>query len=236
MERVDKILSGTGCWSRKEVKSLIKAGRITAEERIVQDPGEKFEPHVRLFVDGRLVETESMVYLMMNKASGIITSTEDPRERTVVDELPMQYKKIGIFPVGRLDKDTEGLLLLTNDGPLAHQLLSPRHHVKKVYYVKVGGELNAEDVLAFSEGIRLKDGTLCKKSKLEIGSPPDTALVTLQEGKYHQVKRMMAARGKPVQYLKRVSMGPIELDSKLKTGEWRTLTEEEKKQLKANLE
>jgi 16S rRNA pseudouridine516 synthase len=203
---------------------------------VVKDPSDKFSSEVRLCVDGVVLAEEALVYLMMHKAGGIITSTEDPREVTVVDGLPIQYKKMGIFPVGRLDKDTEGLLLLTNDGPLAHHLLSPRHHVEKVYYVKVGGELNETDVLAFSEGIRLKDGTLCKKAKLEILTPPETALVTLKEGKYHQVKRMMASRGKPVQYLKRLSMGGIQLDAKLELGEWRPLTEEEKKQLKAGLE
>lgn len=233
MERIDKLLSSTGRWSRKEVHGLLKAGRVTLDGTHVKDPSQKVGEKAELRVDGEQINQESFVYLLLNKPSGLVSSTKDCRDKTVLDLLPPHYRKIGLFPVGRLDKDTEGLLVLTNDGPLAHHLLSPRHHVEKVYYVKVGGELTAADVLAFCEGMTLKDGTLCQMSGLEILDPPDTGLVTLQEGKYHQVKRMMAARGKLVLYLKRVSMGPLQLDAKLKPGEWRPLTEEEKKRLKA---
>lgn len=232
MERVDKLLSGTGRWSRKEAHGLLKAGRVVVDGICVNDPGKKFGPEVTLCVDGEPINLEAFVYLMLNKPDGLISSTEDPREKTVLDLLPPQYKKIGLYPVGRLDKDSEGLLLLTNDGALTHRLLSPRHHVEKVYYVKLGGELTSEDVFAFRAGITLKDGTVCQTADLEILDPKDTGLVTLKEGKYHQVKRMMAARGKPVQYLKRLKMGSLELDPMLKTGQWRLLSEEEKRQLR----
>jgi 16S rRNA pseudouridine516 synthase len=231
MERLDKLLSGTGLWSRKEVHGLLKAGRVTANGICVKDPGGKFKEDVLLCVDGKRMNLLGVQYLMMNKPAGVISSTEDPTEKTVLDLLPAEYQKMGLFPVGRLDKDAEGLLLLTNDGPLAHHLLSPRHHVEKVYYVKVRGELVAADVLAFCEGIILKDGTVCQKADLEILRQPETALVTLQEGKYHQVKRMMASRGKPVDYLKRLKMGTLELDPMLKKGQWRLLSEEERSQL-----
>lgn len=231
MERLDKRLSSTGRWSRKEVHGLLKAGRVMVNGICTKDPGLKFGPEAEIIVDGIQIEHESFVYLMMNKPSGLISSTEDPREKTVLDLLPPPLKRIGLFPVGRLDKDTEGLLLLSNDGPLAHHLLSPRHHIEKVYYVKVGGELSSKDVLAFHEGICLKDGTVCQSAGLEILDESDTALVTLQEGKYHQVKRMMAARGKPVLYLKRFKMGSLVLDESLKAGEWRQLSEDERNQL-----
>lgn len=231
MERVDKLLSSTGRWSRKEVKTLIKAGRIRAAGIVLRDPGEKLSEDTVLFVDGEAVLAETKVYLMMHKPSGVISSTDDPREKTVLDLLPESYQKQGLFPVGRLDKDTEGLLLLTNDGPLAHHLLSPRHHVEKVYYTEVDGTLGDEDVAAFAEGITLRDGTVCQKAGLEILSPPNLALVSLREGKYHQVKRMLASRGKPVVYLKRLAMGTLQLDKTLSPGEFRVLTQEEKAQI-----
>lgn len=231
MERVDKLLSSTGRWSRKEVRTLMKAGRVRAEGTVLHDPGEKVKEETILYVDGEAVLAETKVYLMMNKPNGVISSTEDPREKTVLDLLPESLQKQGIFPVGRLDKDTEGLLLLTNDGPLAHHLLSPRHHVEKVYYTRVEGKLEEQDVTAFAEGITLRDGTVCQKAGLEILSPPSFALVRLREGKYHQVKRMLASRGKPVLYLKRLAMGSLKLDEKLAPGEYRFLTQEEKEQM-----
>ena len=231
MERADKLLSSTGRWSRKEVRVLIKAGRVRAGETVLRDPGEKLKEETILYVDGESVLAETKVYLMMNKPDGVISSTEDPREKTVLDLLPEHYRKQELFPVGRLDKDTEGLLLLTNDGPLAHHLLSPRHHVEKVYYTKVDGILDAEDIAAFAEGITLRDGTVCQKAGLEILSEPNVALVRLREGKYHQVKRMLASRGKPVIYLKRLSMGTLRLDEALSPGEFRPLSEDERKNL-----
>lgn len=179
-------------------------------------------------VDGHPILREKYVYLMLHKPAGLISSTEDPREPTVLTLLPPHLRKIGLFPVGRLDKDTEGLLLLTNDGALAHRLLSPNKHVDKVYYAEVDGTLDPTDQEAFKQGITLGDGTQCLPAELEILDPPDQCLVTLREGKYHQVKRMLASRGKPVRYLKRLTMDSLRLDPALPMGAWRPLTDEEK--------
>lgn len=167
---------------------------------------------------------ERLVYLMLHKPAGLVSATEDPREPTVLTLLPEHLRRVGLFPAGRLDKDTEGLLLLTNDGPLAHRLLSPRWHVDKTYFVRVDGQLEADDVEAFRQGVTLADGLECLPAGLEILEEPDTGIVTLREGKYHQVKRMLASRGKPVRYLKRLTMGPLTLDPDLTPGQWRPLT------------
>lgn len=231
MERLDKILAATGKWSRKEAKALVKAGRVRVEGELARSPEDKVAPGTPVTVDGRPIVTEQYVYIMLHKPGGVISSTEDPRERTVLSLLPRELQRLGLFPVGRLDKDTEGLLLLTNDGPLAHQLLAPGKHVDKVYYTEVEGRLDEGDQAAFQAGITLADGTQCRPAELEILDPPSQALVTLREGKYHQVKRMLAARGKPVTYLKRLSMGPLTLDPALPRGAWRPLTQEEKGKL-----
>ena len=232
LERLDKILSGTGRWSRREVKDLVKAGRVTADGAVVARPEDKFDRTATvLAVDGAPVDGEKYVYLMLHKPGGVLSATEDPRQPTVLDLLPAHLQKIGLFPVGRLDKDTEGLLLLTNDGPMGHRLLSPKKHVDKVYFVRVDGKLDQEDSAAFRAGMTLGDGLQCLPAELEVLESPDTGLVTLREGKYHQVKRMLAARGKPVLYLKRLSMGPIALDQDLAPGAWRPLTEAEREAL-----
>ena len=231
MERLDKVLAATGKWSRKEAKALIKAGRVKVEGKIPAGPEDKIVAGTAVTVDGRPILTETYTYVMLHKPAGVISSTEDPREETVLSLLPRDLQKMGLFPVGRLDKDTEGLLLLTNDGPLAHQLLAPGKHVDKVYYVEVDGELDGEDCRAFQQGMVLADGTECLPAELELLSRRNQGLVTLREGKYHQVKRMLAARGKPVTYLKRLSMGPLELDRGLPPGRWRFLTEREKASL-----
>ena len=231
MERIDKLLGGTGRWSRKEAKELIRAGRVTAGGRLAVRPEEKCDPKAKICVDGERIFCEKYVYLMMHKPAGLVSATEDPREQTVLDLLPKEFQKMGLFPVGRLDKDTEGLLLLTNDGAAAHVLLAPGKHVDKVYFARVEGTLGEEDVRAFQEGMALKDGTVCLPAGLQILSPRDTCLVTLREGKYHQVKRMLAARGKPVLYLKRLAMGQLRLDENLPVGGWRFLTEEERNEM-----
>lgn len=228
MERLDKLLAATGRWSRKEAKALIKAGRVQVAGERPAGPEDKVEPGTLVTVDGRPISTETYVYVMLNKPAGVISSTEDPREETVLSLLPNELRRLGLFPVGRLDKDTEGLLLLTNDGPLAHQLLAPNRHVDKVYYTEVDGQLDEADREAFREGLALADGTVCRPAELEILADPSQALVTLREGKYHQVKRMLAARGKPVVYLKRLSMGPLTLDPSLPAGRWRMLSQEER--------
>lgn len=232
LERLDKILSGTGRWSRREVKDLVKAGRVTADGTVVRRPEEKFDRAATvLAVDGEPVDGEKYVYLMLHKPGGVLSATEDPKQPTVLDLLPPHLRRVGLFPVGRLDKDTEGLLLLTNDGPLGHRLLAPKKHVDKVYFVRVDGRLDQEDSAAFRAGMTLGDGLQCLPAELEVLESPDTGLVTLREGKYHQVKRMLAARGKPVIYLKRLSMGPIALDQDLAPGAWRPLTETEREAL-----
>lgn len=232
LERLDKILSGTGRWSRREVKDLVRAGRVTADGAVVRRPEEKFDRAATvLAVDGEPVDGEKYVYLMLHKPGGVLSATEDPKQPTVLDLLPPHLRRVGLFPVGRLDKDTEGLLLLTNDGPLGHRLLAPKKHVDKVYFVRVDGKLDQEDSAAFRVGMTLGDGLQCLPAELEVLESPDTGLVTLREGKYHQVKRMLAARGKPVIYLKRLSMGPITLDQDLAPGAWRPLTEAEREAL-----
>lgn len=231
MERLDKLLAATGKWSRKEAKALVKAGRVRVEGLPPKGPEDKVAPGTPVTVDGRPIVTEKYVYLMLHKPAGVISSTEDPRERTVLSLLPKELRRLGLFPVGRLDKDTEGLLLLTNDGPLAHQLLAPGKHVDKVYYVEVEGQLDGEDQEAFRQGLSLADGTRCLPAELELLTPASQGLVTLREGKYHQVKRMLAARGKPVIYLKRLSMGPLTLDPTLPAGAWRPLSPEERASL-----
>lgn len=226
-ERLDKLLGNTGRWSRKEAQALIRAGRVSVDARAQRDPSAKPPEGAKLSVDGALISTDRLVYLMLNKPVGVVSSTEDPREPTVFSLLPPEYRRMGLFPVGRLDKDTEGLLLLCNDGELAHSLLSPRRHVNKVYLARVEGSLDESDVQAFRAGILLRDGTQCLPAELRICAASE-ALVTLQEGKYHQVKRMLAARGKHVCYLKRMAMGALSLDSALAAGEFRALTEAER--------
>lgn len=232
MERLDKILAGTGRWSRKEVRELVRSGRVRVDGALPKKADEKFDPAARFFVDGQQVSGERMVYLMLHKPAGLVSATEDPREPTVLSLLPEYLQRVGLFPAGRLDKDTEGLLLLTNDGALAHRLLSPRHHVDKVYLVRVDGALDEDDCAAFRAGLTLGDGYTCLPAGLERLSEASEGLVTLHEGKYHQIKRMLAARGKPVRYLKRLAFGGLELDKGLKKGEWRPLTEEELEQLR----
>lgn len=231
MERLDKRLAGTGRWSRKEARELVRGGRVTVDGQLARAPEDKVGENSVILVDGAPLESGGAVYLMLHKPGGVVSATEDAREKTVLSLLPERYQRIGLFPAGRLDKDTEGLLLLTNDGALAHDLLSPRHHVDKRYYVEVDGALDRGDCEKFREGVTLADGYTCMPAELELLERPDAAYVTLREGKYHQIKRMLAARGKPVTYLKRVSFGPLELDETLAPGCWRALTEEEKNSL-----
>ena len=232
MERLDKLLASTGRWSRSEVKRLVREGRVLADGRIAASPEEKYDAgSVSLTVDGEAVRLRQYVYVMLHKPAGVLSATEDGRGKTVLDLLPQEYQKRGLFPVGRLDKDTEGLLLLTDDGALAHELLSPKKHVDKLYFARVDGTLDAADAAAFAAGMTLTDGLRCLPAELEIVAP-DEALVTLREGKFHQIKRMFAARGKPVAYLKRLAMGPLQLDEGLAPGAWRELSDAEEKMLK----
>ena len=236
MERLDKLLAATGRWSRREVKELIRQGRVTVRGQYAARPEEKCGSDDDIRVDGQPVCCEKFTYLMMNKPGGLLSATEDRRQRTVLDLLPEHYQKQGLFPVGRLDKDTEGLLLLTNDGELAHRLLAPKHHVDKVYLARVEGRVDQEDVRAFEQGMTLEDGLVCMPAGLEPLEEGGTCLVTLREGKFHQVKRMLAQRGKPVIYLKRLSMGTLTLDGTLACGQWRELTRAEVEGLRGTKE
>ena len=231
LERVDKLLANTGRWSRKEAADLIRAGRVTVEGVPVCRREDKFPAQTRFRVDGEEISTEKYTYLMLHKPAGLVSATEDPREPTVLSLLPEHLRRIGLFPAGRLDKDTVGLLLLTNDGALAHALLAPRRHVDKRYLVRVEGVLDREDERAFREGMVLGDGFQCLPAGLEILDPHE-AIVTLREGKYHQIKRMCAARRKKVVFLKRLTFGSLTLDEALEPGQWRPLTEEELRALR----
>ncbi len=234
LERLDKLLSSTGQWSRREVKDLVRQGRVLAGEKPVERPEEKYDPAQTVFrVDGVAVDCSPCVYVMLYKPAGLLSATQDKRQKTVLNLLPEHLRRRGLFPVGRLDKDTTGLLLLTDDGPLAHELLSPKKHVDKVYLAQVEGRIDTEDVAALAGGMTLEDGTQCLPAGLEPLGDGLKCLVTLREGKYHQVKRMLAARGKPVLQLKRLSMGPLVLDKGLEPGQWRFLTAQERSALKS---
>ena len=236
MERLDKIIASTGKWSRREVKELARRGLVTVNGAAVRSVEEKFDPEtVKILVNGEALCYRRYTWVMLNKPAGILSATEDGWGKTVLDLLPRELQRKQLFPVGRLDKDTEGLLLLTDEGPLAHALLSPKRHVDKVYYTRTAGRLTEEDCRAFAAGMSLPDGLQCQPAKLEILSVGNEseAHVTLREGKFHQVKRMLAARGKPVVYLERVRMGDLPLDKGLSRGSFRFLTEAEIAQLRA---
>ena len=229
-ERLQKLLAAAGLCSRRMAEEWISAGRVCVNGAPAT-LGDRADPETdTITVDGQPVETERFTYVMLHKPAGVLSATEDTHQQTVLDLLPPELRRRGLSPVGRLDKDTEGLLLLTNDGLLAHRLLAPRSHVDKVYYARVEGTLEPADAAAFAAGMTLGDGLECLPAGLEILSPGE-CLVTLREGKFHQVKRMLAARGKPVTYLKRLSMGPLRLDPELAPGAFRMLTAEEKKAL-----
>ena len=228
--RLDKLLSNMGFGSRKDVKVQVKKKLVTVNNSIVKDSGMKVNPEKDLIMVGEeVVKYKPYIYLMMHKPPGVISATEDRYDKTVIDLLPSEYQHYKPFPVGRLDKDTEGLLLITNDGQLAHQLLSPKKDVEKTYYARISGHVSDEDVLAFAAGVTLEDGYETKSAKLKIlsaGSESEIE-VSITEGKFHQVKRMFDAVGKKVVYLKRLSMGKLDLDESLRLGAYRELNEEE---------
>ncbi|WP_043934060.1 pseudouridine synthase [Bacillus sp. EB01] len=228
--RIDKMLANLGYGSRKEVKQLLKSGTVKVNGTSIKDAKQHIDPEQdTVTVNGTEIEYREFVYLMMNKPPGVISATEDNRDETVIDLLELEDQVFEPFPVGRLDKDTEGLLLITNDGQLSHRLLSPKKHVPKTYFAVIEGEVTEEDVEAFSKGVTLEDGYHTKPGELKIlksGMMSDIEL-TITEGKFHQVKRMFQSVGKRVVYLKRISMGPLLLDETLELGEYRELTDEE---------
>ena len=222
--RLDKILTDTGRWSRKESREVIRAGRVAVGGTVVRRPEQKADPQAEeIAVDGAPLGWSAHSYLMLHKPAGVLTATEDRSAPTVLDLVPAGLRRPGLAPVGRLDKDTTGLLLLTDDGALAHALLSPRRHVDKVYLAQIEGTVREEDCAAFRAGLTLGDGTKCLPAELE-GLGPGRCRVTVREGKYHQVKRMLALRGLPVRALSRISFGPLRLDGALAPGQVRALT------------
>lgn len=236
--RLDKCLADCGLGTRSEVKSLLKAKRITVNGKVVTNGKVQVNPETDdIMFDGEKIQYEEFVYMMMNKPKGVVSATEDNLHKTVLDLIDPVYFKKGVFPVGRLDIDTHGLLLLTNDGELAHRLLSPKKHVTKIYQARVEGVMTAEDVTAFENGIVLSDGTECMPARLDIFSTTQDESVVqihLKEGKFQQVKRMVKACGKTVVDLERLTMGPLKLDESLALGESRPLTEEERQLLEIN--
>lgn len=228
--RLDKLVSNMGFGSRKEVKGLLKKGAIQVNGVPVKDPALHVHPEQdEVSILGERIIYREFIYLMMHKPQGVISATEDNRDRTVIDLLDDEYRHFEPFPVGRLDKDTEGLLLLTNNGKLAHELLSPKKEVPKMYYAHIEGVVDQEDVERFAEGVTLEDGYFTKPGMLKIlkSAPISEIELTITEGKFHQVKRMFEAVGKKVIYLKRMTMGELTLDESLALGEYRELTDEE---------
>jgi len=226
MERLDKFLTEAGVGSRSQVKQILKTGRVTVDGMPVKDGAMKVDPqNQKIALDGDILGGKRRMVVMLNKPAGFVTATEDPRDRTVMELLPNEYRNQDLKPVGRLDKATEGLLLFTNDGDLLHRLISPKKEVPKVYYAKHEGTAGPEDIQAFREGLTLRDGTVCLSAELEPLGPGES-LITVCEGKYHQVRRMMASRNMTVLYLERRREGNLEL-GELKRGCVRELTETE---------
>ena len=224
MKRLDKILSDAGVAGRRELKDMIRAGRVRVDGVSVTKADAKFdETAVSITVDDEPISLEKFVYYMLHKPEGVVTATEDGEHKTVLDLFPAELRRRELFPVGRLDKDTTGILIITNDGDYAHRIISPKTHVAKRYLATTDGVPDEQDVEAFADGMVLRDGTQCLPAKLEI-TGSEKCYVTLLEGKYHQVKRMLAARGKPVVKLHRCSIGLLELDVTLGPGEFRPMT------------
>ena len=236
MERLDKVLSNLGYGTRKEIKQVAKKGLIKVNGEIVKDNGMQVDPEVdRISINGEEIFYRKYIYLMMNKPDGVISATFDNRDETVIDLLEIEHQVFNPFPIGRLDKDTVGLLLLTNDGELNHRLISPKWKVDKIYYAKIDKLVTDSDIKKFESGITLDDGYICKEAKLEIikaSEEGSEVMLTIQEGKFHQVKRMFEAVDKKVTYLQRVEFGTLKLDEDLEEGEYRELTDEEVATLK----
>ena len=228
--RVDKLLSNVGVASRAELKKYCKQGLISVNGKVINNPGVQVDSESDdIRFNGEKIVYREFVYIMLNKPDGYISATFDKYDPIVLDLIDQSYLVFEPFPVGRLDKDTEGLLVLTNDGQLAHRVLSPKKHVPKTYYAKIQGKVTEEDILAFEKGVILDDGYETMPSQLKILKSDDMSEIelTIHEGKFHQVKRMFESVGKKVVYLKRLSMGKLKLDESLGLGEYRELTEEE---------
>jgi len=225
-QRLDKLISDGRLISRSEARELVRSGRVCVDGAAVTQPDARVEPE-RVSVDGQSLGGRRFHYLMLDKPAGVLSATQDGRGETVLGLLPAEYRRLALFPVGRLDQDTTGLLLLTNDGDFAHRVISPRSGIRKRYIAEVDGELTPADVEAFAQGLTLADGTRCLPARLELLGDRRCA-VTVTEGKYHQVKRMLASRGAPVILLRRMSVGALVLDGTLGPGGSRELTEAER--------
>lgn len=225
--RIDKLLANMGYGTRKDVKKLLKTGCVTVDDEIVKDGATHVKPNEQaIYVNGEKVEYKPYIYLMLNKPKGVISATEDDVHKTVIDLLSDDYKKYQPFPVGRLDKNTTGMLIITNDGNLNHELMSPRKHVPKTYFAIIDGVVTADDVQKFHEGVTLDDGYVTKPAELTILKSAEKSEIelTITEGKFHQVKRMFQAVGKKVLELKRIQIGELPLDESLQEGQYKELT------------
>ena len=234
--RLDKFLADAGAGTRSEVKKYIQKGQVQVNGKTAKKPELKVSEEDQVVMNGQEIHAApEYVYYLFNKPAGCVSATEDSRDKTVLDYIEEKDRRKGLFPVGRLDKDTEGLLLLTDDGMLAHELLSPRKHVDKVYFAKVSGQFGENEIARFKEGLDIGNGERSKQARLQIlkaDVQESEVLITIMEGKFHQVKRMVKAVGSEVLYLKRLSMGSLKLDEELKLGEYRRLTKAELQELK----
>lgn len=228
MTRLDKYLANMGVGTRTQVKEFIKKGRVSIDDNIIKSPETKFNENSQIVaLDGVRINFVKYEYYMLNKPSGVVSATVDNINKTVISLI--NSKRKDLFPIGRLDKDTQGLIIITNDGEIAHKMLSPKHHVSKVYYAEIEGIVDENDVKLFAQGLKVDDEFNAMPAKLEIIKSGDISQIKLEifEGKFHQVKRMFEAVGKKVIFLKRISMGEIKLDNSLKAGEFRQLNKDE---------
>ena len=229
MERLDKIIASQGQYSRSEVKKLVKAGRVSLDGAVVKSSDVKADPAVSVIeIDNVPLFYKKHIYIMLNKPKGVVSATTDNEHKTVIDLVPKDMYRDGLFPAGRLDGDTTGFVLITDDGDFAHRILSPKNHIMKTYHATLKRSLDDDEYEKFRNGIVLGDGTVCLESTVKmLGSEPPLCEIRICEGKYHQVKRMFAATGNKVLELKRVKMGGLSLDESLSEGECRLLTNEE---------
>ena len=231
--RLDKFLSITGTASRSDAKKAIRAKAVSVNNTVAKSGDMQIDPKCdKVFFHGAEILYREHTYIMMNKPDGVVSATDDGRDKTVIDLLPQNIQNNKLFPCGRLDKNTLGLILITDDGDLAHELLSPKSHVEKIYKFKSADPISLNDAKLFEEGLTLADGYQTLPAKIELFDSRDEGFITLKEGKYHQIKRMLGALNNKIIYLERVSFGPLKLDRNLQRGEWRYLTEEEEQLLR----
>ncbi len=230
MERLDKLIANSGTLSRKEVHRLIKSGSVSVNGIITKDRGFCIDPDSSVIkINGEIISLDKYVYIMLNKPEGVVSATKDPKEKTVVDLVPDEFKKKNLFPAGRLDRNTTGFVLITDNGDFAHKILSPKNHIEKTYEARLAEPISLERLNEVAKGITLGDGTECLPAKVKVLENIENPLIEIKicEGKYHQIKRMFAAVGNAVIQLKRVKMGELPLDENLKPGECKLLTKQE---------